>query len=80
LKMVKAFANFLMWAAISVACVAGVVGAVVVSIGPWIYHIVWCIQKADESGSAIALLIVGFMIPPIGWLHGVSAWFGYYWI
>lgn len=45
-----------------------------------INHIIWCIDKADETGSAIALLVVGVIIPPIGAVHGWALWLGYTWI
>ena len=32
----------------------------------------WCIESADETGSAIALLIVGLVFFPVGWILGVS--------
>lgn len=44
--------------------------------GPVIVHIVWCINAAAYTGSAIALLIAGLVITPIGWLHGVSVIIG----
>jgi len=47
---------------------------------PYVTHLIWCIDKASETGSAIALLIAGLVIPPIGWLHGVSLWLGFTWI
>ena len=47
---------------------------------PLINHIVWCINAASETGSAIALLIVGLLFPPLGWMHGVALWFGFTWI
>lgn len=47
---------------------------------PLINHVVFCIQKADETGSAIALLLVGIAFFPVGWAHGISAFFGYGWI
>lgn len=31
-------------------------------------HILWCIETAAETGSAIALLVVGLIIPPVGWV------------
>lgn len=52
----------------------------VIFFGPWVTHIVWCIQKADETGSAIALLVVGTLIAPVGWLHGLCVWFGWGWL
>ncbi len=48
--------------------------------GPFVTHIVWCINAAAETGSAIALLIIGVLIAPVGWLHGVALWLGYTWI
>lgn len=50
------------------------------TVGPFITHIVWCIGKAAETGSAIALLIVGVVMPPVGWAHGLCLWFGFTWI
>ncbi|KKM21701.1 hypothetical protein LCGC14_1632740 [marine sediment metagenome] len=50
------------------------------TIGPLIYHVVWSINAAAETGSAIALLIVGLLFPPLGWLHGVALLLGYTWI
>ena len=48
-----------------------------VALAPMIKHILWCIGAAAESGSAIALLIVGLIIPPVGWIHGVSLFLGF---
>ena len=53
---------------------------IAVTFGPWIVHIVWCIRAAAETGSAIALLLVGLVIPPIGWIHGVCLLLGFTWI
>lgn len=53
---------------------------VLLILGPIITHVVWCIQTADETGSAIALLIVGLPFPPLGWVHGVSIILGYGWL
>ena len=61
----------------------GVMGLLVVvaaTLGPFITHIVWCINAASETGSAIALLIVGIIFPPLGWVHGVALWLGFTWI
>ena len=62
----------------------GVMAAVVAALGgifgPFLTHIVWCIGVASETGSAIALLIVGVIFPPLGWLHGLCLWFGFTWI
>ena len=40
-------------------------------------HVVWCIQMADVTGSAIALLIAGLVLFPVGWVHGVSVLLGF---
>lgn len=48
-----------------------------VSLVPMIKHILWCIEAADDTGSAIALLIAGLIIPPVGWVHGVSILLGF---
>ena len=62
----------------------GGIGLFIIVIGglitPFITHIVWCINAASETGSAIALLIVGVLIPPVGWVHGLALWLGFTWI
>lgn len=47
---------------------------------PFGAHITFCIIEAGRTGSAIAMLIAGLVIPPLGWLHGLSVIFGYGWI
>ena len=47
---------------------------------PLINHILYCINAASQNGSAIAMLIVGLIIPPVGWLHGVALWMGHTWV
>jgi hypothetical protein len=64
----------------SVAGVALIIAAIAALFVPYIYHIVWCINAASETGSAIALLIVGIVVAPVGWVHGVSLFMGYTWI
>ena len=54
-----------------------IVAVAVLFLAPIGQHIWWCIEKADETGAAIALLIVGLAIFPIGWLHGVSIFLGF---
>lgn len=51
-----------------------------VTFGPWVYHVIWCIDAAARTGSAIALLIVGIVLPPLGWVHGVCALIGWGWV
>jgi hypothetical protein len=48
-----------------------------VSLGPLVAHVVWCINAAEHTGSAIALLIAGLALPPVGWIHGVSVLLGF---
>jgi len=59
--------------------VLGIMAAFAVFV-PLITHVMWCISKADQTGSAIALLIVGLVVPPVGWVHGVALFLGYTWI
>ncbi len=56
----------------AIGCLFGLIIMALVFLVPYIEHIVWCINKADETGSAIALLVVGVVIFPVGWLHGLS--------
>ena len=58
----------------------GFIAIAVFALGPFITHVVWCIGAAAHTGSAIALLIVGLVVAPVGWLHGVCLWLGYTWI
>ncbi len=46
----------------------------------WITHIIFCIKAAAYTGSAIALLILGMAVFPIGILHGICIWFGFTWV
>jgi hypothetical protein len=46
----------------------------------WITHIVVCIKMAAVTGSAIALLLVGFFVFPVGIIHGICIWFGFSWM
>lgn len=42
-----------------------------VTIIPFIFHIVQCVK--DDWAS---MLIIGLVIPPVGWVHGVGIMFG----
>lgn len=53
---------------------------VIALVAPLGAHVAWCIAAADRTGSAIALLIAGLVITPLGWLHGVSVFLGFGWI
>ena len=46
----------------------------------WVTHIIFCIEAAAYTGSAIALLIVGLVIFPVGVVHGIAIWFGFTWV
>jgi len=46
----------------------------------WVTHIIFCIQAAAYTGSAIALLIVGLVIFPVGVVHGIAIWLGFTWV
>jgi len=63
-----------------VGTVLFVIAGIGLVFGPFITHIVWGINAAAETGSAIALLIVGVLIPPVGWIHGIALWLGFTWI
>lgn len=45
----------------------------IVGLGPWIYHLVYCFTKHEYI-----LLIAGGLIPPIGWIHGLGALFNWW--
>jgi len=49
-----------------------VIGLVVL-VGPWIYHLIYCFKQHEY-----VLLIAGGIIPPIGWIHGLGAFFGWW--
>ncbi len=60
--------------------VMAAIGSTAFLLGAFITHIVWCIQTASETASAIALLSVGVLMPPVGMIHGVALWLGFTWI
>lgn len=39
----------------------------------WITHILVSIKT-----SSWILLIIGIFVPPIGWIHGIGYWFGFF--
>ena len=51
-----------------------------IPIAALITHVVFCIKAAAYTGSAIALLIVGIAVFPVGVLHGIALWLGFTWI
>lgn len=42
-------------------------------VAPWVYHLVYCFKQHEY-----VLLIAGGVIPPIGWIHGLGAFFGWW--
>jgi hypothetical protein len=49
-----------------------IIGLFVV-VGPWVYHLVYCFKQQEYI-----LLLVGGIIPPIGWIHGLGAFLGWW--
>jgi hypothetical protein len=52
--------------------VAWIVGLFAI-VSPWVYHLVYCFKSEKY-----VLLIAGAIIPPVGWLHGLGAFFGWW--
>lgn len=42
-------------------------------IAAWVTHVLVCIKAA-----AWVLLVIGIVVPPIGIVHGVGVWFGFF--
>ncbi len=40
---------------------------------PWVYHLIYCFKTAKYL-----LLIAGAIVPPVGWFHGLGAFFGWW--
>ena len=51
----------------------------VMGFAAWVTHIVICVKAAAYTGSAIAVLILGLVLFPIGVVHGFLSWFGFSW-
>ncbi len=49
------------------------VAAFVTAIAAWITHVVVCIKTTSWI-----LLVFGIIVPPIGLIHGVGSWFGWF--
>ena len=69
---------------LSLGAAAAVVTGIGVAIAGWMTHIIVAIQVLTSStdlattvGYAV-LLVIGIVIPPIGALHGVGVWFGFF--
>ena len=41
------------------------------------WHVLWCIERSAESMQYILLLAAGVVIPPLGWVHGMSLLLGF---
>ncbi len=48
-----------------------IISILIAWVASWVTHVIVCIQKSEWI-----LLIVGILVPPIGWVHGVGVWFG----
>lgn len=46
---------------------------VIIAVAPWINHIVYCFHTEKYL-----LLIAGAIVVPVGWLHGVGLFFGWW--
>ena len=42
-------------------------------ISPFVYHLVYCFQTEKYL-----LLVAGAIVPPVGWFHGLGAFFGWW--
>ena len=47
--------------------------AIILMVATWFTHVVNCIQ--DEQWF---LLVIGILAAPIGWVHGLGIWFGWF--
>ena len=41
------------------------------------WHVLWCIETAGQGWQSLALLVAGVMVPPLGWVHGMSLLLGF---
>lgn len=58
----------------------GYIGAVLAAfafvfttVAAWVTHVVVCIKSASWI-----LLVFGIVMPPIGFIHGIGTWFGWF--
>ena len=51
--------------------VLAVIIFIVCVVGPWLNHIIWCFQEREYF-----LLLIGALLAPIGWIHGVLLFLG----
>ena len=50
-----------------------ILGIALTMLSPWIYNIVYCFKNHEY-----VLLMVGAAIPPVGWIHGLGAFFNWW--
>lgn len=48
-------------------------GALFTALAAWVTHVVVCIKTTSWI-----LLVFGIVVPPIGFIHGVGTWFGWF--
>lgn len=47
-----------------------IIGLPTILIGPFLLHIAYCLLA--ERAIMLAILILGLIVPPIGWFHGLA--------
>lgn len=55
------------------SAVIGGFGALFTVLAAWVTHVVVCIKTTSWI-----LLVFGIVVPPIGFIHGVGSWFGWF--
>lgn len=55
------------------AAVFGLILFWVTLVSPWFYHLYYCFTNKEY-----VLLLVGTLLVPIGWIHGLGAFFGWW--
>lgn len=48
-------------------------GALFTALAAWVTHVVVCIKTTSWI-----LLVFGIVVPPIGLIHGIGSWFGWF--
>lgn len=56
-----------------IAIIIAAFAAVFTSLAAWVTHVVVCIKT-----SSWILMVFGIVVPPIGFVHGVGSWFGWF--
>lgn len=47
-----------------------IIGLPTIIVGPFLLHIAYCLMA--ERAIMLAILILGLILPPIGWFHGLT--------